>query len=83
MPPLARVVVLHSFFSVVSAQYMKMAKKLFALFMMMMHSVGIFLCGKTYHTSASKLMFWSAQKSLVMGIQLKNLHTSQSWMGVT
>ena len=39
--------------------------------------------GRQYHTSASKLMFWSAQKSLVMGIQLKYLQTSQSWIGVT
>ena len=39
--------------------------------------------GRHYHTSASKLMFWSAQKSLVMGIQLKYLQTSQSWIGVT
>ena len=35
------------------------------------------------YTSVRRLMFWSAQKSFVMGMQLKYLHTSQSCIGVT
>ena len=36
-----------------------------------------------HYISTLRLMFWSAQKSFVIGIQLKYLHTSQSWIGVT
>ena len=35
------------------------------------------------YISTLRLMFWSAQKSFVIGIQLKYLHTSQSCIGVT
>ena len=34
-------------------------------------------------STAMRSMFWSAQKSLVMGMQLKYLQISQSWIGVT
>jgi len=35
------------------------------------------------HTASRKSIFCSEQKSFVMGMQLKYLQISQSWIGVT